>query len=237
MKKIAFSLLALSCFCLSNVFASDKPQGSLLELHSCELYAGGCVVSSEATLGGRYMLQVWNFKSGSFQGSALAGLQVAALHSSSQNLAEAKSGSGDVIVYVPEKTTKEQQAALVAWVNSNVSGLKPSKTQTRTVPMQFAQTEHGYVFSAGKFLSVKTASLESCEKGSCGESLWYAPRAGTSVYTIAVNNGSQVNEPLLKLKWNESGKRSVFLGKFGEERSGTLFVTTADLCGPAERLF
>jgi hypothetical protein len=46
-----------------------------------------------------------------------------------------------------------------------------------------------------------------------------------------------VNEPLLKMKWDDAGARSVFLGKFGEEKTENLFVTTADLCGPAEKLF
>src|SRR5213596_2956978 len=99
MKKIILSFLALSSLCLTRVFAADEPRGSVLELHSCELYAGGCVVSSEATLGGRYMLQAWNFTGGAFAGTPLAGLQVAALHSGSQNLAEQKAGSGDVVAY------------------------------------------------------------------------------------------------------------------------------------------
>jgi len=237
MKRIASVLLAVSCLSLSYAVASNEPRGSVLELHSCELYAGGCVISSEATLGGRYMLQAWNFSDGNFQGTPLAGLQVAMLHSASENLADAKTRSGDAIIYVPETSTKAQRAALLAWIKSSQPDFKPARIQTRAVPMQFTKTETGYTFSAGKFLSVKTASLESCEKGSCGESLWYTPRALTTLYTVAVNNVSHVAEPLLKLKWDEAGKRSIFLGKFGEQKSEKLFVTTADLCGPAEKLF
>ena len=36
---------------------------------------------------------------------------------------------------------------------------------------------------------------------------------------------------------DEAGKRSIFLGKFGEEKTENVFVTTTDLCGPAEKLF
>src|SRR5437764_6288173 len=126
MKKTILRLLALSSFCLARAFAADEPRGSVLELHSCELYAGGCVVSSEATLGGRYMLQAWNFNGGSFQGTPLAGLQVAALYSGTQNLAEPKSNAGDVIVYVPEKATQAQRAALVAWVKASQSNFQPA---------------------------------------------------------------------------------------------------------------
>src|SRR5436190_14206368 len=106
MQRIAFILLALGSFTVGRALALDQPRGSVLELHSCELYAGGCVVSSEATLGGRYMLQAWHFTGGSFQGTPLANLDVAVLHAASQNLAEPKSSATDLIVYVPEKATK-----------------------------------------------------------------------------------------------------------------------------------
>jgi hypothetical protein len=48
--------------------AVDVPRGTLLELHSCEVYAGGCTVSSQATLEGKYLLRVWNFKAGNMTG-------------------------------------------------------------------------------------------------------------------------------------------------------------------------
>src|SRR5262245_33255439 len=100
MKKLAFIAAVLGCF--SAAFADDQPRGSLMEVHSCELYAGGCVVSSEATLGGRYMLRAWNFTGGSFGGAELAGLQVALLESSSDNLAASKTAADRAVVYLPE---------------------------------------------------------------------------------------------------------------------------------------
>jgi hypothetical protein len=162
---------------------------------------------------------------------------VAVLHSGSQNLAESQAASADMVVYLPDKASKAQRTALIAWVKSNQKGPVAAHIKTRVVPMTVGRDETGYSFSAGKFISVKTASLESCEKGSCGESLWYAPRAPTSLYTVAVNKASHVKEPLLQLKWDEGGDRSVFLGKFGEQKTENLFVTAADLCGPSEKLF
>ncbi|HTL17087.1 MAG TPA: hypothetical protein VL793_07615, partial [Patescibacteria group bacterium] len=90
MKLLAFAVAALSCFICRQTLAETQPSGSVLELHSCELYAGGCIVSSEATLGGRYMVRAWNFNGGSFQGAELAGMSLAVLQSSGDNLAEPK---------------------------------------------------------------------------------------------------------------------------------------------------
>ena len=104
MKKVAFILCAASALLARSLFAADAPHGSLLELHSCELYAGGCVVSSEATLGGRYLLRAWQFDGGSFGGSDLAGLEVALLQASSENLATANAEPGQAIVYLDRKS-------------------------------------------------------------------------------------------------------------------------------------
>src|SRR5256885_4969417 len=114
MKKMILTILTLSSFCLTQAFASDEPRGSVLELHSCELYAGGCVVSSEATLGGRYMLRAWNFNGGTFAGTDFAGLNVAVLQSSTENLAEQRTTPNQAIVYLPENATAAQRDALLA---------------------------------------------------------------------------------------------------------------------------
>lgn len=232
-------LTVLGCFLNHSGLAASQPRGSLLELHSCELYAGGCVVSSEATLGGRYMLTAWNFADGCFQGTALKGLSLAVLQSSSDNLAAPGAEPGLAVVYLPKDADSSQRAALLAWLKSSQPGLAArGDFQARIVPIQFAKTETGYVFSAGAFVSVRTASLESCETGACGQALWYTPRTQNSVFTVAADRSSTVREPLLQLKWDDAGRKSIFLAKFGEAISAqNLYVSSSELCGPTARLF
>ena|SRR6266478_4283726 len=238
MKKTSFYAIGMAGLLANQVFAGTTPRGSLLELHSCELYAGGCVVSSESTLGGRYMLRAWNFADGQFANENLNGLQLAVVEASSENLAADHSLAGQAVVYLPQQATAAQREALAAWLKANVPDLNHAALNTRIVPLEFKRTAAGYAFSAGNFVSVQTASLESCETGSCGESLWYSPRATTSVFSVAADRSSQVTEPLLQLKWTDAGKRSVFLGKFGEAgASKDVYVTAADLCGPSASLF
>jgi hypothetical protein len=106
------------------------------------------------------------------------------------------------------------------------------------VPIQFTKTGTGYALSAGGFVSVRTAPLESCESGACGETLWYIPRARTSIFTVAVDRSSTVEEPLLQLKWNDAGRRAIFLGKFGQDTPAqNLYVSASELCGPATKPF
>src|SRR6185437_9850801 len=66
MKKLTLLFAGLIGLGLNAAFAADAPHGSLLELHSCEVYAGPCVVSSESPQEGRYMARAWDFTGGSF---------------------------------------------------------------------------------------------------------------------------------------------------------------------------
>lgn len=184
------------------------------------------------------MARAWDFTGGSFNGTELKGLQIAVLQSSPDNLADSNSKSGDAVVYLPQNATQPQRDALLAWLKSSQTDFHPAKLETRVVPLQFTKSDKGYAFTAGKFLQVKTAPLESCEMGNCGEVLWYQPRAQTSLFTVVINNGSKVSEPFLKLRWDAAGSRDIFLGRFGESiPAKDLYVSLTELCGPSQSLF
>ena len=84
---------------------------------------------------------------------------------------------------------------------------------------------------------MKAVPQESCD-ATCGEELWYQPRTTTSLFTVAVNHGSKVDEPLLKLNWTDSAKRSVFLARFGDAGAPkNSYVTMDELCATTKRVF
>lgn len=238
MKTVALLLTALVASFACSATANEAPRGTLLELHSCQLYAGGCIVSGEATLCGHYMVRAWNFTGGSFERTPLARLNVAVLQAAQENLAVPGAGPGQVIVYLPAAASSGQREALLGWLRASQPELRSASLRTRTVPIRFANTPGGCMFSAGDFISVKTAPIETCPTGSCGESLWYSPRSANSVFTVVVDRWSKVSEPLLQLRWNEGLKRNVFLAKFGESSAAEdLYVSLTDLCGASGRVF
>jgi hypothetical protein len=238
MKKLALLLTGLVGLGLNNAFAADVPRGSLLEIHSCEVYAGPCVVSSESPQEGRYMVRAWDFTGGSFEGTDLSGMQFAALQRSHDNLAESGAESGDAVVYLPTSASQAQRDALLAWLKSSQIDFHPSSIHTRVVPLRFTKSATGYTFSAGDYVTVKTAPLAQCAMGGCGETLAYQPRAATSLFTVVANHGSAVNEPLLKLRWDANGDRNIFLGRFGQSvPAKDLYVSLNELCGPTQTLF
>ena len=231
MRKSVLLLMTLGSLCLNQTYAGDRPCGTLVELHSCELYAGGCTISSEATLGGRYLFRAWNFSGGKVNGTDLTGLQVAVLEAGKDNLAADKAGAEQAVVYLPSVASTTQREALTSWAKEALPAATHDKLQSRIVDLQFSRDGASCTFSAGDFISVKTVPIGSCTFGSCGDELWYTPRSSTSVFTVAVDGKSQVTEPLLKLKWNDGGKRSVFVARFGDsELAKNTYVTSDDFC-------
>jgi hypothetical protein len=238
MKHLSLLFASILGLTVNAALAADAPHGSLMEIHSCEVYAGPCTVSAEAPQEGRYMARAWDFTGGTFNGMDFTGLQIAVLQMSTDNLADSNSKSGDAVVYLPQSATQSQRDALLAWLKSSQTDFHPAKLETRIAPLQFTKSEKGYAFTAGKFLQVKTAPLNLCDMGNCGETLWYQPRSQTSVFTVVLNSGSNVSEPLLKLRWDAGGNRNIFLARFGQSiPAKDLYVSLSELCGPSQSLF
>lgn len=184
------------------------------------------------------MVQVWDITGGSWEGVELGGLQVAVLKASPENLAAPDAQADEAVVYLPQAAGPSQRGALVAWLKSREPELKRVSLRTRVLPVAIRSHTGATTFTAGEHIALRVISAGNCENRVCGEDLWYAPRDSTLAFTVAVNAGSQVHEPLLQLKWSDHGKRSAFLARFGEaEAARNLFVQSSDWCGPTGRLF
>ncbi len=60
--------------------------GEYVEARTAEVFAGGCIMNSEAETMGRQAIMAWKITSGSFDGVALDGLTVAAAVAGDRNL-------------------------------------------------------------------------------------------------------------------------------------------------------
>ena len=107
----AFCLAARTCF-------GTEPSGEFVELHSCDLYTGGCTASSESTLLGRQLLRVWAIRQGTWNHQDLADLKVAVLEVGSGNLAEKEGLAEKAEIYVPKGLDTARKEALLSWVTS-----------------------------------------------------------------------------------------------------------------------
>ncbi len=192
----------------------NTPRGRFLELHSCELFAGSCVVSSEANVAGNYVLRAWQFDHGAIAGVPLQGLSVALLESGDQNLAVPENAASSAVVYLPPSLTPPQRAALLAWAAQNT---RAKLAGARTVPLQIAFAGDRVSFSAGRDIVFDAAAPPPCTTlASCGEMLWYQPRGAATSFVVDQLDRSRIVEPLLTLTWMDHGRRTLFSGRFGD---------------------
>jgi hypothetical protein len=215
MKKILLSLL-MAVPLAASLAGAGSPSGEYVELHACEVYTGGCTASAQATLGGRSVLRVWNFRGGEVGGADVAGQTVMALEVAEENLAMPKTQATQAVAYLSESASAAQREGLLSWLAR--AGVKVG--ETRVVPLAYSRDGARITVAGGKEVSFSTRAIEACDSGSCGEQLWYEPRGKTDGYTVLVNDHSSVSEPALKLAWKDHSAKSVFFGKFGGEHQG-----------------
>jgi len=204
------------------VLFASAPQGEYTELHSCEVYTGGCTASAWATSGGRSLVRIWKFERGERDGVSLAGLPVAVLEVGNDNLAMKGTRPTAAVAYLPKGATPAQQKALESWVKERGAPVTVSKV----VPISYQQDRSDLVVRVGTAISFVTRAVEHCDSGSCGESLWYEPRGEIGTYTVLVNDDSTVDEPALKISWKDNSSKSVFFGHFGSRETAAFSLAS-----------
>ncbi len=212
---LAAALLVLPARGFAAGFDPNVPRGSVLELHSCELFAGSCVVSSEADVAGNYVLRVWQFDQGRLQGVPLRGLTVALLEKGDQNLAVPENAAQAAIAYLPPGLSPAQRTALLAWAARDTKAPLDA-AHVRIAPLQIQAAQGQVRFSAGHDIAFSGGTPLACNVGGCGEMLWYSPRAATTSFVVDQLAQSRIVEPLLQVKWMDHGRRTLFVGRFGD---------------------
>jgi hypothetical protein len=202
----------------------NAPRGRFAELHSCEVFAGSCVVNSEVNQAGNYALRVWQFDQGSFNGVPMNGLTVALLEKSDENLAD-KGNALDAVAYLPPGLSAAQRSALLGWARQNTAA-KLDDAHIKIAPLQIDFANQQVSFSAGKEVIFAGGVPEVCSVGGCGEMLWYEPRVAYSSFAVDQLGQSSIVEPLLGLRWMDHGRKTLFVGRFGDPE-----ITVPGLCG------
>src|SRR5688572_20398361 len=115
-----FALMAVAALVVSaaSLSAEDKGRitGEYVEARTAEVFAGGCIMNSEAETLGRQAVMAWRITSGAFNGVTLDGLTVAAAVAGDRNLGMREMGGEEptavkaIIIVDPRATTAQRDA-------------------------------------------------------------------------------------------------------------------------------
>jgi hypothetical protein len=213
--KIAVFLWSL--FMALQACLGADPSGEFVELHSCDLYTGGCTASSQSTLLGRQLLRIWSIKQGTWNNRDLANLKAAVLELGSANLAENGAVADNAEIFVPKGLPAAQKEALLSWVNSQA----PIPASVRVVEAEIIYQRLGSVVkvAVNDSISLSTMAIAKCDSGACGQALWYEPQAEYSEFEVIASQSSNVRDAALNFSWTDHNRPNVFLASFGPNGS------------------
>jgi hypothetical protein len=218
-------VLFCSLFVALQACFGAEPSGEFVELHSCDLYTGGCTASSESTLLGRQLFRVWSIQQGTWNNQNLADLKVALLELGSVNLAEKGASGEKAEIFVPKGLEPARKEALLSWVNSQ--GTTPASTRVVEAAITYQRSGSAAQVAVGDSILLSTATIGKCSSGACGQVLWYEPRAKHSSVEVVASRVSKIQDSFLDFLWTDHDRPNVFLASFGPNGKSGQFADSS----------
>ena len=192
--------------------------GEYVEARTAEVFAGGCIMNSEAETMGRQAIMAWNITSGSFEGIPLDGLTVAAAVAGDRNLGMREMGGEEptivkAIITVDPRATRAQRDALVRFVRAMSRGLITEVVRVDTAPIKFATSQTYVEVSVPESMQL-TVNKEMKHDPSCGAMQWFKPFSTLEQSAMGVAEAHSFSGQGLGTKWSAPDKRSAFFGTF-----------------------
>ena len=194
--------------------------GNYIEFRNADVYTGPCFANGEVNLTGHEALLAWQVSTGSWEGVPLEGLSVVAVVRASATLGDPYSNPlpAKAVMIVDARANEAQRAALVRFAQAQTAGLLNDVVAIESAPISFTSARHGYVtLQAGNLVNLTTRTLTDNDEICHNEEVFYPPLAAHLVHAmpvVASNSAYRGNH--LGITWNDSGRRSSFVGSFAE---------------------
>jgi hypothetical protein len=197
-----------------------KISGDYAEFRNADVYTGPCFANSEEGLTGNDAVLAWHVRSGSWSGVSLAHLSVVAVVRANSTLGDPYSNPypAKTFFIVDQRADSAQRAALVQFAQAQSSGLLNNVVAIQAQPISFTIARHGFTsVQAGHLLALSTRTLRSTDMICHNEEVYYPPLAQHLEHSMpVVAQQSRYSGNYLGVNWNESGRRSSFVGMFAE---------------------
>lgn len=218
-RSIAFTAAVLCSVSVAS--ATDRPRvtGEYVEARTAEVFAGGCIMNSEAETAGREAVLAWRVTTGRVNGVALDGLSVAAAIAGDRNLGMREMGGEEVqvvraVITVDARADAAQREALAQLARDLSGGLITDVARVDVAPVRFTSNSTQVDVRVGDVLTL-TVNKEMKHDVSCGATQWFKPFSskltGSAMGIAAAHAFSGAG---LGSKWSAPHKRSAFWGTF-----------------------
>jgi len=195
--------------------------GDYAEFRNADVYTGPCFANSEMGLTGDSAVLAWHVREGAWAGVSLANLSVVAVVHASNTLGDPYTSPlpAKTVFLIDSRATAAQRDALIQFAQAQqTSGLLDDVVAVQSEPISFSIAQHGYTtVQAGSLVHLATRTLRTTDKICHNEEVYYPPLVAHlehSMPVVAQNASYSGNH--LGVTWNDSGRRSSFVGTFAE---------------------
>ena len=206
-------------FALAGTALSAAPaslEGTYLEARTAEIFAGGCVINSEAGTSGREAVLAWKVDRGRFNGVQLDGLSVMAAVAGDANLGVHEIGGERArtrtAIVVDARATAPQREALVAMARALSPRMVSDVVEVTASPIEFVVGDKDVRVASGAFRLAVRKELDHTM--SCGNKQWFSPLATVHHAEMGTTLENAFSGASLGTRWSDPNKRSAFYGAF-----------------------
>lgn len=191
--------------------------GTYVEARTAEVFAGGCIMNSEAETMGRQAVLAWRVDKGQVGGVNIDGLAVVAALSGTHNLGMREMGGEaptlvKTLLYVDDRATTAQREALVSMAKTAIGDLAFRVVDVQAVPIAFERTHHAAAVLAGDAQLQVEAHIH--HDPSCGAMQWFHPLSRGAEAEVGLTRNQTFTGQALGSRWQQIDKRSAFVGTF-----------------------
>lgn len=199
--------------------AAEAPTvtGTYVEARTAEVFAGGCIMNSEAETMGRQAVLAWRVDRGRVGDVAIDGLSVVAALSGTHNLGMREMGGEaptevKALMYVDDRASAAQRDALVAMARRAIGDLAIRVIDVQAVPIAFDRSHHAASVQAGEARLDVEAHIH--HDPSCGAMQWFRPLSRGADAEVGLTRTQVFSGQALGTRWSQRDKRSAFVGTF-----------------------
>jgi hypothetical protein len=216
MKRTAFAAVVLGLAASTLSARGVTVKGTYVEARTSEVFAGACVVNSEAGTTGREALLAWKVDQGRFGGVSLNGLAVVAAVSGDTNLSVHEIG-GEVAktrtaLFLDARASDAQRKALVAMVKTLSKDIVGTVVEVAPVPIEFVEGPHDIRVTTKTVRLVVEKHMD--HDVTCGNKQWFGPLSTVDHADMGATAENAFDGASLGTQWSDPNKRSAFFGTF-----------------------
>lgn len=196
---------------------SGTISGSYVEARTAEVFAGGCIMNSEAETMGRQAVMAWKIDRGSYRGVQLDGLAIVAAVNGDRNLGMREMGGEapqrvQAALVVDARASAAQREALVAMARDLSRNVIQEVVSVTPAPISYWDDRDRVAIAAPEVQL--TVSKGLTHDPSCGAMQWFRPLTTVQQAEMGVAEAHAFSGGALGAKWSHPNKRSAFFATF-----------------------